>query len=217
MRGDDRTIKETPSVHRLHRRFLVKAIFSATLNTVFCLIVGQCIMLSAQSQSQSPSPSQAQPGSPAPNAATPAPTTSPAKALGLYVYPQKDQDATLQSKDEAECYNSAKQQSGIDPSNLAASTPPAQAPNTPSGGGVKGAAGGAAAGAAVGAVAGDAGTGAAVGATAGAIHGRRQQKKAKKQAQQQAQQQQASAQQQNLDSFKRAMSACLDSRGYSVK
>lgn len=76
-----------------------------------------------------------------------------------------------------------------------------------------GAAGGAAAGAAIGAVAGDAGQGAA----AGAIHGRRQQKKAKKQEQQQAQQQQAAAQNTNLDTFKRAMSACLDARGYSVK
>jgi len=188
----------------------VRAFFRTTLNTVICLAIGYCCcILSAQSQSQ--------PASPPPGAPPQTPTTSPAKALGLYVYPQKNQDATLQSKDETECYNSAKQQSGIDPANLAASTPPAPAPNAPSGGGVKGAAGGAAAGAAVGAVAGDAGTGAAVGATAGAIHGRRQQKKAKKQAQQQAQQQQASAQQQNLDAFKRAMSACLDSRGYSVK
>jgi hypothetical protein len=137
--------------------------------------------------------------------------------VGLFVYPQKSQDAALQGKDEGECYDSAKQQSGIDPANLAASTQPAQAPKTPSGGGAKGAAGGAAAGAAVGAITGDAGEGAAIGATAGAVHGRRQQKKAKKQAQQQAQTQQASAQQQNLDSFKRAMSACLDARGYSVK
>jgi hypothetical protein len=49
------------------------------------------------------------------------------------------------------------------------------------------------------------------------MRGRRQQKKATKQAEQQAQQQQASAQNQNLDTFKRAMSACLDARGYSVK
>jgi hypothetical protein len=137
--------------------------------------------------------------------------------VGLFIYPQKEQDSTVQSKDEKECYDSARQQSGIDPANLAASTQPAEPAKTPSGGGAKGAAGGAAAGAAVGAIAGDAGTGAAAGATAGAIHGRRQQKKAKKQAQQQAQQQQTTAQQQNLDTFKRAMSACLDSRGYSVK
>lgn len=190
----------------------MRAIFSTTLSTVFCLVIGHNCLLSAQSQSQSPPPAQAQPPG-----APPAASKTPAQTVGLFVYPQKHQDATLQSKDETECYNSAKQQSGVDPVNLAASTEPAQAPKTPSGGGVKGGAGGAAAGAAVGAVAGNAGTGAAVGATAGAIHGRRQQKKAKKQADQQAQQQQASAQHQNLDTFKRAMSACLDSRGYSVK
>jgi hypothetical protein len=190
-------------------------IFRKTSIAVFCLTIGSSYIVSAQSQSQSPPPQQ--PPATASSGAASSTPKSPAQAVGLFVYPQKEQDATLQSKDEKECYDSAKQQSGIDPSNLAASTQPAQPSNTPSGGGVKGAAGGAAAGAAVGAVAGDAGTGAAAGATAGAIHGRRQQKKAKKQAQQQAQQQQASAQQQNLDTFKRAMSACLDSRGYSVK
>ncbi|HKD59672.1 MAG TPA: glycine zipper domain-containing protein [Terracidiphilus sp.] len=193
----------------------MREIFRASGGFVFCLVIASCYILSAQSQSQSPPPQQ--PPAPSSSGAAASPPKSPAQAVGLFVYPQKEQDSTLQSKDEKECYDSAKQQSGIDPANLAASTQPAQPSNAPSGGGVKGAAGGAAAGAAVGAIAGDAGTGAAAGATAGAIHGRRQQKKAKKQAQQQAQQQQASAQQQNLDTFKRAMSACLDSRGYSVK
>jgi hypothetical protein len=192
----------------------MRATFAGS-NAFFCLALGYCCILSVQSQSQPSSP-QAPPTTSSSGAA-PSASKSPAQAVGLFVNPQKQQDASLQSKDEAECYNAAKQQSGIDPANLAASTQPAQPANTPSGGGVKGAAGGAAAGAAIGAVAGDAGTGAAVGATAGAIHGRRQQKKAQKQAQQQAQQQQASAQQQNLDTFKRGMSACLDSRGYSVK
>lgn len=135
---------------------------------------------------------------------------TPAQTVGLFVYPQKQQTTAQQSMDEQDCYASAKQQSGIDPANLAASTPEAQSPK---GGGAKGAARGAAGGAAIGAVAGDAGTGAAVGATAGAMRGRAQQKKAKKQ----AEQQQTAAQQQNLDTFKRAMSACLDARGYSVK
>ena len=89
-----------------------------------------------------------QPQQPAANAqaagAPPAQQT-PAQAVGLFVYPQKQQDASLQAKDEGECYASAKQQSGIDPANLAASAPQTQA-KTPSGGGAKGAAGGAAAG-----------------------------------------------------------------------
>jgi len=54
--------------------------------------------------------------------------------------------------------------------------------------------------------------------------GRRQQKKAEKaaqqqnaQAQQQAQAQAASQPQASLDTLKRAFSACMDARGYSVK
>ena len=113
----------------------------------------------------------------------------------------------------------ARQQTGIDPFNP---TAPAAAPSGESsggakGGGAKGAAGGAAAGAAVGAIAGDAGQGAAIGATAGAMKGRRDQKKGEKEAQAQQEQQAQAAVQQQGDTFRRAMSACLDARGYSVK
>jgi hypothetical protein len=161
--------------------------------------------------------SQAEQQTPASSPSTQAPPSTPAQAVGLYVYPQKQQDKTLQSKDEGECYASAKTQSGVDPANLAASSPATPPPAAPKGGGAKGAAGGAAAGAAIGAVAGDAGQGAAIGATAGAIKGRRGQRKAKKQGEKEATSQQSAATQQNLDTFKRAMSACLDARGYSVK
>jgi len=140
---------------------------------------------------------------------------SVAQTLGIYVYPKNQQTADQQSNDENQCFASAKQQTGIDPFAPATSNP--EAAKTTQGGAAKGSARGAAGGAAVGAVAGDAGTGAAVGATAGAIHGRREKKKAQAQAEQQAQ---ASAQQQQAqvsDTFKRAMSACLDARGYSVK
>jgi hypothetical protein len=50
--------------------------------------------------------------------------------------------------------------------------------------------------------------------------GRRRQKQAEKAAQQQqaqAQAQASSQQQASLDTFKRAFSACMDARGYSVK
>jgi hypothetical protein len=137
-----------------------------------------------------------------------------ATQLGVFVYPRNNQDQGQQSKDENECYTSAKQQSGIDP---AAPPPPPQDAKKAKGGGAKGAAGGAAAGAAVGAIAGDAGEGAAIGATAGAVHGRRQQRKANKQSQQQAQQQAQTQQQQTLGTFKNAFSACMDARQYSVK
>jgi hypothetical protein len=162
-----------------------------------------------------------------PPATTPAPAASPAKSIGMYVYPKSKQSADLQLKDETDCYASAKQSSGVDPQ---APPAPAQTQTTqenkgaPKGGAVKGSAKGAAGGAAIGAVAGDAGTGAAVGATAGAMAGRRAQKKANKaaeqqaaQAQQQAQAQAGAQHQASLDSFKRAFSACMDARGYSVQ
>lgn len=145
---------------------------------------------------------------------TPAPPASPSSKIGVFVYPRNNQSATQQSQDETACYASAQQQTGIDPA-----APPAQAPKSDQkkGGAAKGAAGGAAGGAAIGAIAGDAGTGAAIGATAGAVRGRRQQKKANKQAEQQAQASAQSQQQQKLDTFKRAFSACIDAKGYSVK
>ncbi len=136
-----------------------------------------------------------------------------ASQLGMFVYPKNNQNQAQQAKDENECYNSAKQQSGIDP----AAPPPPQEAKKAKGGGAKGAARGAAGGAAIGAIADDAGTGAAAGATAGAVRGRRQQKKANKQAEQQAQQQTQAQQQQRMDTFKKAFAACMDARQYSVK
>jgi hypothetical protein len=166
---------------------------------------------------------------------------SPANGIGMFVYPKNQQKADQQLKDENECYSSARQQTGVDPQapppsgataeeQKAAQEQAAQEAGkaVPKGGAVKGSAKGAAGGAAIGAIAGDAGTGAAIGATAGAVRGRRQQKKAQKEAGQQAAQQVAQAQQQSqaqanavhqggLDTFKRAFSACMDARGYSVK
>ena len=139
---------------------------------------------------------------------------SPAASLGMFAYPKNNQPQAQQARDEQECLASAKQQSGVDPS--APGAPPA-APEKKKGGAVKGAAGGAAGGAAIGAIAGDAGTGAAVGATAGAIRGRRQQKRAQKEAEKQAQAAAKSTQEKSLDSLRRAFSACMDARGYSVK
>jgi hypothetical protein len=167
-----------------------------------------------------------------PQAAPAAPVKSLSSSLGVFVYSTKGQDATLQQRDEGECFAWAKQQSGIDP--LA---PPAQTPEQAGeaakqaaseqtkGAGAKGAAagaaGGAVAGVAIGAIAGDAGEGAAIGATAGAMRGARQARKAKKQAEKQAEQQaeqQAQAQQtKTRETFNKAFGACMDGRGYSVK
>ena len=138
---------------------------------------------------------------------------SPAAALGVYVYPMNNQDQAQQGKDEGECYKWAKDQTGIDPTApVSASAPQAQ-----KGGAVKGAAGGAVAGTAIGAIAGDTGKGAAIGATAGAVRGRRQQKKANVEAQNQAPANAQAQQQQNMDKFRKAFSACMEARNYSVK
>lgn len=139
---------------------------------------------------------------------------SPSARIGLFVNPKSNQTPEQQAADEKTCYATAQQQTGIDPS--APPAPPPEAAKT-QGGGAKGAARGAAGGAAIGGITGDAGTGAAVGATAGAVRGRRQQKKANKEAQQQAAQQSQAQQKQQLDTFRRAFSSCIDAKGYSVK
>jgi hypothetical protein len=170
-----------------------------------------------------------------------APAWSPAKSIGMFAYPKNGQNADQQLKDESDCYGSARQNTGVDPQAPPPSGPSAQQQqaaqqqagqqakqDVSKGGTVKGAAGGAAGGAAIGAIAGDAGKGAAIGATVGAIAGRRKQRTKEEQAKEQAAQQTAQAQQQtqaqtqaqyaaSQDTFKRAFSACMDARGYSVK
>jgi hypothetical protein len=138
------------------------------------------------------------------------------KAAGLFVYPAKGQSQNQQKKDEYECYVWAIDQSGIDPLN----TPKVEAPppqTGPTGGAVVGAAKGAAAGAAIGAIAGDAGKGAAIGAVAGGLAGRRQGKQAQAQANQQAEQQASATEAQMKETFKKALSVCLEGKGYTIK
>ncbi len=174
---------------------------SAAVSLFFCLLLLAILVVGPAAPAFGQTPAAAPP--------------SPAASVGLFVYPQKQQSAARQSQDETQCYASARQQSGVDPT---APPPPAQNANTQAkGAGARGAARGAAGGAAIGAIAGDAGTGAAAGATAGAMRGRREKKKAEKSAEQQAQAAAQQQQGQRLDAFRRAMSACLDARGYSVK
>jgi hypothetical protein len=173
--------------------------------------------------------------------AGPPPAWSPAKSIGMFAYPKNQQNADQQLKDESDCYGSAKQNTGVDPQAPVPTGPSAQqqqaaqqqaaqqaGKDVSKGGAVKGAAGGAAGGAAIGAIAGDAGKGAAIGATVGAVAGRRKQRTKEEQAKQQAAQQTAQAQQQAqsqaqaqeqgaISTFKRAFSACMDARGYSVQ
>ncbi len=149
-----------------------------------------------------------------------------AATMDVYVFPSSGQAASQQSKDEAECYNWAVQNTGSDPFQIAKQTEEQkqqaaqqqqQAQQAGKGTAVKGALGGAAAGALIGEIANDdAGEGAAWGAAAGAVGGRMRGNKQKAQAEQQAAAAaQGSAQQ--LDNFKKAFSVCLEAKKYMVK
>jgi Glycine-zipper domain len=154
-----------------------------------------------------------------------------ASSAGLMVYPAKGQNADEQAKDEAQCFNWARDQSGYDPMNpppppsaRANEGPSSQSEGDLARGALGGAAVGAAAGAAIGAIAGHAGKGAGIGATTGllggAMQGRAAEEHGERQAEAQAkanQEQQRAAQQEQANAFKRGMSVCLEARGYAVK
>lgn len=153
-----------------------------------------------------------------------------AGTLGIYVFPQKGQDAKQQSEDEADCYQWAVTNSGVDPfaaekQQAAAAQQGAaaqqEAAQAGAGSGARGAVGGAAVGALIGEIADDdAGKGAAWGAAAGLVAGRRRsrihQAEAQQQAAGQAQQVQQATQAQ-LDGFKKAFSACMEGKYYIAK
>ena len=131
------------------------------------------------------------------------PTKGFGQSLGLYVFPAKNQDKKTQDADEASCYKWAQQQTGFDPINPTKVTAQ-KASTAPNGSMVVGAAGGSAAGAAIGAV-------------VGGLRGIRA-RAARNQAEQQQNNQAATGQEKAmLDSFKKAFSACMEAKGYTVK
>jgi hypothetical protein len=151
-----------------------------------------------------------------------------AATLNVYAFPGAGQAAPQQAQDETECYTWAERETGNDPFKLdkqvaqqqqQAAQQQQQAQQAATGAGAKGALGGAAGGAALGAIAGNAGKGAAIGAGVGAIanHARGQSKA--QQAQQQAQQSHAAAKATaaQISDFKKAFSACLEAKKYTVK
>lgn len=139
-----------------------------------------------------------------------------AKGLGLYVFPSNDQDKDQQELDEYKCYKWAKEQTGFNPTNPT-QVQAEQVDKSPDGSAVVGAAGGAAAGAAIGAIAGDAGKGAAIGAVVGGLRGRRSKAVGDQMEQQQNNQAAAAKEKELLDGFKKAFSACMEGKGYTVK
>jgi hypothetical protein len=152
-----------------------------------------------------------------------------AATLNVYAFPGAGQIPTQQSQDETECYTWAVKETGIDPFHIAkqaadqqqqAAQQQQQAQQSTSGSAVKGAVGGAAGGAVIGAIAGNAGKGAAIGAGVGAIGNRAKaesQAKHAKQHAQQAEQAAAKTSVAQLNDFKKAFSACLEAKKYTVK
>ena len=139
-----------------------------------------------------------------------------AKGLGIYVFPSSNQDQKTQDVDEMACYRWAVEQTGVDPLNPV-EVEPGQVNRAPDGTAMVGAARGAAAGAAIGAIAGDAGKGAAIGAVTGAMQGRRA-KVVGDHARQQQMNQAAAAQEKAMtESFKKAFTACMEGKGYTVR
>lgn len=148
------------------------------------------------------------------------PAAALAQSQQVYIYPKNNQSSAQQDKDRYECHRWAVQQTGFDPSvpnptNPNALDPQPYRPSQPHV--LKGAARGTALGAVGGAIAGDAGKGAAAGAAMGGLAGGfRRMDERRDQARGQQQQAQSQAAQASI-SYQRAMAACLDGRGYSVK
>lgn len=141
----------------------------------------------------------------------------------VYFYPLRNQSDVQQDRDRYECHLWAVQQSGFDPS--VPGSPPhlrtvmVEAP--PPGAGV---ATGAVTGAVVGAAVSrpwEAGNGALIGAIAGAIIGGAAESAASEQARAEAAESanhlRAAAVERQAQNYRRAMSACLAGRGYSVQ
>ena len=159
----------------------------------------------------------------------PSGTKTLAATLKVYAFPGAGQAAAQQSVDETECYNWAVQETSIDPFHVAnqaaeqqqqAAQQQQQAQQSTQGAAIKGAVGGAAGGAIIGAIAGNAGKGAAIGAGVGAVgNTARAQSQAQKASQQAAQQSQAAARTSatQMTEFKKAFSACLEAKKYTVR
>lgn len=155
-----------------------------------------------------------------PEATTPPP---PAPSTVVYFYPTEGQSPTQQDRDKYECNDWAVKQSGFDPS--APNVPPhlrvvASAGPPPGSGAATGAVAGAVVGAAV-SRPWESGEGALAGAVAGAVLGGMAESAAAEQAREQgatnATYAHAAALERQASGYRRAMSACLEGRGYSVR
>lgn len=149
-----------------------------------------------------------------------------AQASQIFVYPKQGQSEDQMGRDKYECHTWASNQTGYDPTNTySSSQTTTAAPQKPrQGGALRGALKGATVGAIVGEISDDdprkgAGRGAAVGGLFGGMRQRSRNQRYEEELRSQVdkQQQQSSAQSGHQQDYKRAMAACLEARGYSVK
>jgi hypothetical protein len=139
---------------------------------------------------------------------------APAIAQDLMIFPNNGQSQDQQNQDRGACHVWAVDNSGFDPA--ASPGAPPSSGQASQGGVGRGAMRGAAGGAVVGAIAGNAGRGAAMGAAGGGMMGgmRRNDQRRDQQA---ADQQWSNQQRAGRDSYNRALSACLEGKGYTVR
>ncbi len=152
-----------------------------------------------------------------------------AATINVYVFPNTGQNSEQQSIDESACYGWAVQNTGSDPFQLqnqsdsqqqTAEQATAAAGAVGTGAGARGAVRGAAGGTLIGAIAGDTGKGAAYGAAAGLLVGHRRKRVARREATAEVAEASTQAQQAtatDLENFKKAFSACLEAKAYTVK
>lgn len=192
------------------------------------LLVASLAGSAIHAQEATPNKDAAEPAKQA--AAAPAPAPAPAmtmkeakQKLGIVVFPAKNQTPEQQEADELACLQWAANEMGIVPNapapdpKAAGAAAAAQTDEATKGAAVKGGAKGAAAGAIIGAIAGDAGTGAAIGAGAGAVAGKRARKGASAQADAATQEKLEAEQKAKVDGLRKAMGACLEPKGYTIK
>lgn len=148
----------------------------------------------------------------------PAPALPPA-SVALYFYPMNGQPEAVQERDRYECYRWAVAQTGMDPGMTPVRRPPPQAPAAPPAG--PDVVAGAATGAVVGSVLSSprhAGEGAALGAIFGAMVGAANADARQRAAEAAAERHSAYARAPTVPAhFQRAMSACMEGRGYRVR
>jgi hypothetical protein len=140
-------------------------------------------------------------------------------AQEVFAYPNQNQSREQQDRDNFECHNWARDQSGFDPMRTPQATAPPPREESTGPGLLGGAAVGAGVGAVGGAIGGSAGRGAAIGAAAGGLLGglrSRNQNNRNQQARQDWERQQTAQYQRGRSEFNRAFSACMTARGYTI-